>query len=182
MSVRVFEEMIGSTIVSIDRLWNALTFHSGNGRSFKFYHEQECCESVYIEDIVGDMEDLLHYPLMVAEEVSNMDLPPHPKDVSPRRSHTWTFYRFGTGKGSVTVRWFGTSNGFYSERVNFSSGGKFQQVKCWQSYKALEFAFGGLKPLLIKCFLMALSDTPRDFATWIYPSLLIISIKASGAG
>ncbi len=117
MTVRVFQEMIGSTIDSINQTSTELNFRSSDGRKFRFYHDQDCCESVYIEDIAGDLGDLLHSPLTMAEEVSNLETPKIPEFAD--RSYTWTFYRFGTIKGSVTVRWFGTSNGYYSESVDY---------------------------------------------------------------
>lgn len=87
-----------------------------DGSKFCFWHSQNCCESVAIEDVAGDLDDLIDSVICQAEEVSNL---PEPELSNPVESYTWTFYKFATNKGSVTIRWFGTSNGYYSESVSY---------------------------------------------------------------
>jgi len=41
------------------------------GEKYQLYHQQDCCEDVYIEDICGDLDDLLGVPLLQAEVVSS---------------------------------------------------------------------------------------------------------------
>ena len=105
------EDMIGRTFTSVVKTGNELRFICEDG-TFKFYHEQDCCESVYIESITGDLEDLVNTPITFADESSC--------DASGKvsESGTWTFYKFATIKGWVDVRWLGESNGYYSESVN----------------------------------------------------------------
>ncbi|WP_434663230.1 DUF7448 domain-containing protein [Klebsiella sp. MISC125] len=50
-------------------------------------------------------------PLLEAEVVSN-------QEETNSGSRTWTFFKFGTAKGHVVVRWCGESNGYYSESVS----------------------------------------------------------------
>jgi len=81
----------------------------------RFYHDQDCCESVVIDDVNGDLQDLIGNPILVAEERVNED----PGEDADYDSHTWTFYTFRGIGGSVDVKWHGSSNGYYSESVDF---------------------------------------------------------------
>lgn len=128
-------ELLGKTLADIKADIDEIFFLTTEGERYKMYHYQGCCESVNIDDICGDLDDLIGYPIVVAEEVSNDDFVNAYEnsfnkvdrwgfkvdadgDTMPD-SYTWTFYKLATRKGYVTIRWFGSSNGYYSESVDF---------------------------------------------------------------
>lgn len=80
---------------------------------FRMYHYQDCCETVWLEDICGDLEYLIGSPILEATEENSGDQRTEEGD------QRWTFYKFGTAKGSVTFRFCGESNGYYSIGVDF---------------------------------------------------------------
>jgi hypothetical protein len=96
-----------------------IRFIMDNDDEYIMLHEQDCCESVTVEDIVGDLHDLEGSPLLIAEEVSNGEDPLGWVADEYTESYTWTYYRFSTIRGSVSIRWYGTSNGYYGESVSF---------------------------------------------------------------
>lgn len=110
----LMKDMIGLTFTSVKQVGESIVFENAKFR-FTFHHEQDCCETVSIEDIIGDLEDLEGCPLLVASEKSNVDDPPLS---SGEESYTWTFYTFATYKGFVDVRFYGASNGYYSESIS----------------------------------------------------------------
>jgi hypothetical protein len=108
--------MVGKTFVRVEGAVGAgeMLFETADGERFLFTHLQDCCENVDINDVVGDLEDLVGEPLLLAEEVSGATEP----DAEHYESYTYTFYKFATRRGYVDVRWLGESNGYYSEAVD----------------------------------------------------------------
>lgn len=107
---------------------DTMRFTTDTGRVFEQSHSQDCCESVAVDEIIGDLNDLLNTPILEASERTSrvLDLVDQVKvrigimeDQRSGESETWTFYSLRTIKGSVTIRWYGTSNGYYSESVDF---------------------------------------------------------------
>ena len=129
-------ELVGKTVVSIDKKGDELIFICATGEKYKMYHQQECCENVSIEDICGDLEDLIGTPILKAEELSNYE-PVSEEDKERTKeqnkwgSCTWTFYKFATIKGYVDIRWYGESNGYYSEEVNFQKADENGEFSRW---------------------------------------------------
>lgn len=126
MESKAFElsELKGKTIVSVEGNVGdlVLTLTDSDGVRYEFYHDQDCCETVEIEDISGDISDIIGSPILVAEETISNENPAGwmPKSAwGQDDSFTWTFYRFATAKGWVVIRWYGASNGYYSESVDF---------------------------------------------------------------
>ena len=116
-----FKDLLGKTLTSItvNDEKDEIVFKDTEGHTYEMWHSQDCCENVAIEDVNGDLNDLIGSPLLVAEEAVS-DKPPLGvvQEYEPD-SQTWTFYKLATVKGHVDIRWFGTSNGYYSERVSF---------------------------------------------------------------
>ncbi len=120
--INQFSDLIGETLRSVsgEAGDKSIDFELEDGRKFSLYHERDCCESVYVESIVGDLQGLVGSPLVVADESCSAEQ----DDENGRldeydESYTWTFYRLMTASASAVIRFYGTSNGYYSEGVSF---------------------------------------------------------------
>jgi len=114
---RDLEKLLGLTITSIEGVFvgsECVIFNTKEGRTFKMYHEQDCCESVSFSEAQGEIEDLIGFPIVLAERVAEEDTSGNYESAS------WTFYRIATERGLVVFRWHGDSNGYYSEEAHFS--------------------------------------------------------------
>ncbi|VVB50924.1 Uncharacterised protein [uncultured archaeon] len=116
-----FSELIGKTLTAVIYDEDRVIFQVSENEAYVLYHDQDCCEMVRLEDVNGEWDDLIGSPIVRAEENSKKDVdsfkePPKNEDAEEEE---WTFYRIGTKKGTVVLRWYGTSNGYYSTAVNF---------------------------------------------------------------
>lgn len=119
-SMPTIKDLIGQVFSKVTATENSITFLNEVGKGFQFYHEQDCCEDVRIESIVGDLADLENAEILHAEEAM--------QDMEDAEEHgTWTFYKFATRKGYVDIRWIGESNGYYSEAVDIRRIGPVKQ-------------------------------------------------------
>ena len=100
--------------VTNDKDEDYIDFYMSDGSLITMYHQQDCCESVYIEDIVGDLDKLLLTPIVKADEKIESG------EDNDYESFTFTFYTLASKNGYVDIRWHGESNGYYSESVDIS--------------------------------------------------------------
>lgn len=107
-------ELVGKTLVSVERIigtdgysGDEIIFVTDNGEKYRLYHSQDCCETVEIEDICGELSDLVGSPICQAEESTN---------------------ETGNKKGSMTSRSLGRSIGLQLIRGPLSSVGTGRQM------------------------------------------------------
>jgi hypothetical protein len=110
--------LIGKTLksVAINDEKDRVTIITEDGEVYVMYHSQDCCESVGVDEVSGDLNDLIGTPILAASEDTNSDTS-RKEDYDD--SFTWTFYNLSTIKGHVQIKWYGSSNGYYSESVDF---------------------------------------------------------------
>ncbi|NCC70674.1 hypothetical protein EOM09_03765 [bacterium] len=113
-----FKNLIGKTLIKIVKVMNAenendgLLFITSENEKYILIHFQDCCEDVYLESITGDIKDVLNFPVIKADVIEN-------SADADYGSVTYSFYEIATMKGTITIRFNGYSNGFYSESVGF---------------------------------------------------------------
>lgn len=135
------KNIVGQTVVEITGLVEGsdrFCLITREGNKLVLWYEPDCCASCSINQIDGDPLDLLGLPLLMAEEVTGeslgFDESKDDKGEDADRyndSYTWTFYKFATTAGYVTVRWFGSSNGYYSESTSTWYGPKDGSESRW---------------------------------------------------
>ena len=67
-----FNELKGKVLTSATASNDEIVFVTTEGETYRMYHEQDCCESVEIESIVGDLADLVGEEILLAEDVQNL--------------------------------------------------------------------------------------------------------------
>lgn len=120
----LLKPLLGAKIVSTTGLQegsHSATLCTADGRVFTMWHSQDCCESVMIHSIKGCFSKLInskvketYHEILSGEDPQGME---GASDGS--ESWTWTIFRITTCKGTVEIHWLGSSNGYYSEGVDF---------------------------------------------------------------
>lgn len=110
-----FSDLRNKVFNRVDKNGDSIKFTLADGSYYLLEHRRDCCENVYIESIVGDLSDLVDTPILMAEETYNNDLG---RLEEYDKSFTWTFYKLASIKGYVDIRFYGTSNGYYSETAS----------------------------------------------------------------
>lgn len=111
-----FSDLLGKTVAAVEgaaKDSGEITFRLTDGSAYRMFHYQDCCESVAVADITGNVSDIIGAEILMADESSNSG------ETGDYESYTWTFYKFGTINGYLDIRWLGSSNGYYSESVSF---------------------------------------------------------------
>jgi hypothetical protein len=112
-----FSTLLGKVFVDVYVSDDRMFFVVSDVEVYVMYHEWDCCEDVRIDDICGDLTDLIGSAIVCAEEASSKDHNGDAVFAESEESFTWTYYKLDTVKGGVSIKWYGESNGYYSEEV-----------------------------------------------------------------
>lgn len=110
-----FDLVKGKTITAVyglNKQEDSVLLSLDDNSQIEFYHEQSCCENVWLEDFEFSGRDIIGGIILDIVLVSER------QEDSVWGSKTWTFYKIQTTKGELFLRWCGESNGYYSEQVD----------------------------------------------------------------
>ncbi len=119
------KELLGKTLVKLIGAKQGsmeVTLTCSDGTSYIMYNNDEYDDEAEVTKILGDVTNLLHSPIILAEcfeirsHVGSMQAMPPEADVI-------TYFNLATIKGEVRIEWFYNSDGYSEELV------LFQQLK-----------------------------------------------------
>ena len=87
-----FSDLKGKTLTKItgDKGDEQMYFTTSEGEMYRLIYHHDCCADCSIEDICGDLSDLIGNPILVAEEVDDVD---EGSLCEYDLSYTWVFYK-----------------------------------------------------------------------------------------
>jgi len=89
--------------IHIDEDKKFIMFELDSGEVYQMYHSQDCCEPISLNDVCGEISDLIDAEIIHFEEENSCN---------NSGSESWTLYDIQTAKGSVKLKWYGESNGY----------------------------------------------------------------------
>lgn len=107
------KDLIILNIEGLEKYSPEVILKLSNGNELVFYHEQDCCESVSLEDFEISSKSL------IGSKILDIELRSDRKN-SYDGSETWCFYNVKTTQGDLWLRFHGSSNGYYSEWVDLA--------------------------------------------------------------
>jgi hypothetical protein len=114
------EELVGKKIVDLaENHEGDLTFTMSDGSIYEMGYVPDCCATCVVESGLDDLKAMIGQKLVAVTEDSSKETPADVKQEYTPESQTWTFYTFRSNKATAQLRWFGSSNGYYSESVTF---------------------------------------------------------------
>ena len=118
MNYANFFELKGQIIEEITGLTegNDEVVITTNIGKYRLYHEQDCCEHVVINKVIGNVNDLVGEVIFAEEDAGVND--PDWYDGYYNDGHTWTKYVLKTKNASLEFWFLGESNGYYNENVS----------------------------------------------------------------
>ena len=92
------DDLIGKTLVSITervsrRVDDEIVFVATTGEKWRMWYQPDCCATAWIEDINGDLKDLVNSPIVMAEAVFDVKTPPVDKCVRATRGPSTSWLR-----------------------------------------------------------------------------------------
>lgn len=113
MNFKTIQELEGKTITLVERSDQEVVITTKEGPRYRMWHDQDCCENVLFQAVLGLLDNILNSPVTdTAENAKSI--------TETSESRTDTDYRITTEKGTVVFHWVGESNGYYSESVTFA--------------------------------------------------------------